>query len=298
MTNEDIYKLVNFVTRKDTKGTPETAFNFSRLLQQANLDHFEDEYKVYQIDQNTNDSISPFEVRQLVSGLTTTTTAITLPTDYAHFIGMYWTDADSLDRAFDLVTDEEWDMRCGSTITIPSNNYPICKLVGDKIYVKPNLGIYNDWFLPSLDELEQMYINLHSLGLGGFSNEFYWSSYARNVIPTTARTINFTTGSASSPFKNSTLRVRAARSFEAGIGAYNLGNAGQAGGLIFYIDGTTYYEAAPTDQSVGYIWSNLDSLGILTNQAIGTGQANTTAIINQVGHTDSAAKLCDDLIIE
>lgn len=34
---------------------------------------------------------------------------------------------------------------------------------------------YDDWFLPSLDELNQMYENLHMYGVGDFVDDEYWS---------------------------------------------------------------------------------------------------------------------------
>ena len=37
-------------------------------------------------------------------------------------------------------------------------------------------GGYDDWFLPSEDELRLMYVNLHKKGQGGFANDYYLSS--------------------------------------------------------------------------------------------------------------------------
>ena len=39
-----------------------------------------------------------------------------------------------------------------------------------------NIGGYNDWFLPSKDELHLMYLNLAMRGLGSFKDGWYWAS--------------------------------------------------------------------------------------------------------------------------
>jgi hypothetical protein len=79
------------------------------------------------------------------------------------------------------------------------------------------------------------------------------------------------------------------------------------GGIVAYIlqSGDDGYDlnvqhgliAATVDQSDGTAWSNIDNTEIGTTAQgieIGTGQANTDAIIGQAGHTASAAKLCKD----
>jgi hypothetical protein len=40
------------------------------------------------------------------------------------------------------------------------------------------LGGYNDWFLPSQDELNKLFLN--KLAIGGFASDTYWSSTETN----------------------------------------------------------------------------------------------------------------------
>jgi ankyrin repeat protein len=42
------------------------------------------------------------------------------------------------------------------------------------------LGGYSDWFLPSMDELDLMYLNLQNIALGGFGGVWFWSSSQGN----------------------------------------------------------------------------------------------------------------------
>ena len=87
------------------------------------------------------------------------------------------------------------------------------------------------------------------------------------------------------------------------ISTYTVGDTGPAGGLIFYdkgsySDGWRYLEAAPYDQSTGIQWYNGNYVATgATGTAIGTGQANTTAIVIIQGAGSYAAQLCNDLTV-
>jgi len=72
-------------------------------------------------------------------------------------------------------------------------------------------GGYSDWFLPSKDELNQMYVNLHLYGIGGFADDTYWSSSEYNAYGTCYQ--YFSNGGQNNTNKNTTLRVRAVRAF-------------------------------------------------------------------------------------
>jgi uncharacterized repeat protein (TIGR02543 family) len=71
---------------------------------------------------------------------------------------------------------------------------------------------YNDWFLPSKDELNHMYLNLHLKGVGGFPDTYaYWSSSEKSYK--CAWNQKFSNGAQLSPYKYWISYVRAVRAF-------------------------------------------------------------------------------------
>ncbi|MBM3454875.1 MAG: DUF1566 domain-containing protein, partial [Bacteroidetes bacterium] len=75
------------------------------------------------------------------------------------------------------------------------------------------LNGYSDWYLPSKNELQLMYSNLHQNGLGNFSWGHYWTS--SEETPTTAWAMIIHWGAWDNPTKLNHVshRVRAIRSF-------------------------------------------------------------------------------------
>ncbi|MBK6963013.1 MAG: DUF1566 domain-containing protein [Bacteroidales bacterium] len=71
------------------------------------------------------------------------------------------------------------------------------------------------------------------------------------------------------------------------------------GGIIFYIDGTGQHGliAATSDQSTGAPYGCYGYSTPGTSTAIGTGQANTNAILNACGDAVIAARICRDLVL-
>ena len=72
---------------------------------------------------------------------------------------------------------------------------------------------YKDWFLPSSDELKQMYENLIKAGVGSFEDPFYWSSSEVEKSATKAYSLIVSTGVINNPERSSVIRVRPVRSF-------------------------------------------------------------------------------------
>jgi len=81
------------------------------------------------------------------------------------------------------------------------------KLCSDLVY-----GGFSDWFLPSMEELNLMYVNLHKKGLGGFSG-FYWSSSEYGDGSSSAFSQSFGSGGRGANARYSVPQVRPVRAF-------------------------------------------------------------------------------------
>ncbi|MET0759685.1 MAG: hypothetical protein ABWZ56_04645 [Flavobacterium sp.] len=74
------------------------------------------------------------------------------------------------------------------------------------------IEINDDWFLPSVEELNLLYTNLHLQNLGSFSSSLYWSSTQNDAE--TAQAIDFSNGTVSfQPKSESNYKTRAVRYF-------------------------------------------------------------------------------------
>ena len=104
------------------------------------------------------------------------------------------------------------------------------------------LNDYSDWFLPSLDELAQMYTKLAADGLGNFANHTYWSSTQQSA--TQAYTIDMNNGNQGTHAKDNTSNryTRAMRRFL--MGTPRVVETGLA-----YIEPATETYVAPTNNN-------------------------------------------------
>jgi hypothetical protein len=180
-----------------------------------------------------------------------------------------------------------------------------------------------DWFLPSYDELNELYVRRASVG--GFVGDFHWSSSELSSIDPNdepEKKAWFQSFAAAdrpmSPnIKFSTLYVRPIRAFGpltcAQGGVCQLGDMGPGGGIVFYVSPSAngfisaatqcaptsrckYLEAAPITGTSAWTdsihpWSSGYQLhtGVI-DTSIGGGYANTSTIITlEGGRTDSAA---------
>jgi hypothetical protein len=163
-------------------------------------------------------------------------------------------------------------------------------------------GGQTDWFLPSRDELLQIYAARVALSIS--ASKVYWSSTEHSIG--NGILVPMDTGAYGQSNKGTELDVRPVRSFTSTT-TYAVGDVGPAGGKVFITPSTSgnttgqYFEAANVDADVIRTWAPDGFLSTTVRGAnflgLGQGTQNTQLIVNQ-GNSNaslSAAKYCDTL---
>lgn len=91
------------------------------------------------------------------------------------------------------------------------NQVPVESGMAAQLCKSLNYNGYSDWFLPSIFELNQMYVNLKLYGVGNFENSYYWSS--TEDTSNLAWTRYFGSDIQTKLEKNDSIWVRAIRAF-------------------------------------------------------------------------------------
>ncbi len=132
MTNNDLYKSLLNILRKESKGLAVSPDAFTDYLKVENLALFNEYCKGIEVSQKVSDALRVFKTS---STRTLTTGSVSAPSDYAHLTAMH-VGGDTI--LIDQVTDEEWVFRQDDELTQPTASYPIGRLADTNIYVLPN----------------------------------------------------------------------------------------------------------------------------------------------------------------
>jgi hypothetical protein len=114
--------------------------------------------------------------------------------------GCYGTDVDGAEGSA---------LGTGNQNTIDNETVCLTTGIATDICANLSLGGYNDWYLPSKDELYKLYLN--RAAIGGFNSSFYWTSTEFGGY--NAWYLTFNGGVFGQGSKPNTIAVRAIRSF-------------------------------------------------------------------------------------
>jgi len=163
---------------------------------------------------------------------------------------------------------------------------------------------YNDWFLPSIDELTLLYTNLYSNGYGDLNTDSYWSSSEVNASVAKFQYFYDNTSPGNYAKSNPSVRVRAIRAFRSTAPTYIVhyhANGATSGSVptdpYHYESGESVNVLGNTGSLIrdGYIFDgwNTQADGNATNQAESSsfdmGNNNVTLYAKWVAVIDIAA---------
>ena len=150
-------------------------------------------------------------------------------------------------------------------------------------------------------DIQKDYVYAIKNGVATFDNQCVVSfiiNYKNGASSTSRAMINKAGDTLVGTYKNNYGDYGTFSAIPGDIGEFLVGMDGPAGGVVFYSTNDRRHglEAAPVDQSSSAIWGCINK-EIGTSMAVGSGAANTVAIIAGCKETNIAAKIADDYVL-
>ncbi|MFT4601404.1 MAG: hypothetical protein ACI857_001584 [Arenicella sp.] len=102
---------------------------------------------------------------------------------------------------------------CANQDQFANSSYNECSdMMNNPVYHDATGKNYFDWRLPKVWEANKMYLALHVINQGGFSNSGYWTSQGPSSFEKMSL-VNFSNGLEFTSLKSDTYRARAVRAF-------------------------------------------------------------------------------------
>lgn len=130
----NIYDFMQYICRKE-RGVFLTIPQAMTLLDAAQLEVYEDYFKMYGIDQVVHDAINPFKVNYQFTSAADGT--VTLPEDYIHLLPNVFTVSGSTVNKVRFVNEDEWVDAITSQLRPVSLTKPIAKDYGNGFNLYP-----------------------------------------------------------------------------------------------------------------------------------------------------------------
>jgi hypothetical protein len=150
-------------------------------------------------------------------------------------------------------------------------------------------------------DIQKDYVYVIKNGSATFDNQCVVSfniSYTNGATSTSRAIINKAGDTLVGTYKNNYGDYGTFSAIPGDVGEFLVGMVGPAGGVVFYStdSGRHGLEAAPVDQSSSVTWGCINKK-IGTSMPVGSGAANTAAIIAGCKETNIAAKIADDYVL-
>lgn len=123
MNNGRIWDIVHTILKKESRGNILKPARFSHLLEQCNLEYYNQQYEKWAGSQLIIDSLQPFIVLdEDVSFTTGSATVADLDEDYKHLISARHATSDA---KVDIVSPNEWNEWIGDAVMKGTTDYPL-----------------------------------------------------------------------------------------------------------------------------------------------------------------------------